>query len=85
MKIMNDQDTLMFDDQDSRCFFHAQSCQGQTFAFIVCLDIGPKNMRFVQPYQKYYWGKLDWDNKEKSIQNILHTGAKWDFLAGLEL
>ncbi|WP_067585243.1 hypothetical protein [Endozoicomonas ascidiicola] len=80
MKIVNDQNNMIFDDQDSRCFMRVIRCQGQNFAFLVCLDLGWPDCRLKQPIPKRYWGNFSWDEKESSIKEIMHNGAKWDDL-----
>lgn len=85
MKVMNDLNNMVFDDQDSRCFLRVHHCQGQKFAFVVCLDLGWPDCRLQEPIPKRYWGKFSWDNKEASIKQIMHSGAKWDDLQGAGL
>lgn len=83
MKVLNEGENLMFDDQDSRCFMKIQSCQGKLFAFLICLDLGWPDCRLSKPHLKLYWGRFSWEDQEGSIREIMETGAKWNDIRSL--
>ncbi|MAW08346.1 MAG: hypothetical protein CME61_08740 [Halobacteriovoraceae bacterium] len=77
MKITDDSDCLLFDDQHPKCNLIVAETQGQLFAFVTCLDLGLPHNRLTAPHQKRYWGKFDWAQQEASIREIMHNGSKW--------
>ena len=83
MKITNDCENLVYDDDNPLCSMNLSSCQSKLFAFITCLDVGMPHCRHKTPEQKQYWGLFSWEDKEASIKAILATGGKWPELRRL--
>ncbi|MBN4063737.1 hypothetical protein JYT79_03040 [Cardiobacterium sp. AH-315-I02] len=80
MKIVNDDDNLVYDDANAQCNIQVCASQDQLYAFITALDIGMPHNRLSQPRLLQYWGKYSHSNPEKAILEILHSGGKWPTL-----
>ena len=77
MQVTNGVGNLIYDDADGRCFVRTESADGQTFAFIQCLDLGFAHARHDPPLLTRYWGFWDPDDPEGSIKQIMAYGGKW--------
>ena len=84
MKVYNNAENMVFDDDDPRCRFYISGTSGVQFAFVQCLDLGWPDRRLSYPGIKRYWGIWDWDDQEDSIQKIMNNGGKWPDLPSFD-
>lgn len=80
MKIVNDDNNLVYDDSVVQCNIQVCSSQDQLYAFITALDLGLPHNRLSKPRPVRYWGKYSHSNPEKAVLDILHSGGKWPTL-----
>jgi hypothetical protein len=84
MKVFNDEQNIVFDDADPRCFVLTCNSLGGTYGFVQCLDLGWPECRLSVPGIKRYWGPYDVNNPDDSIHRIIAKGGKWPALPPIE-
>jgi hypothetical protein len=80
MRIETDSN-LVFDTKHPRCSLDVTSCQGEFYAFVSALDVGPRQAPLDEARQARYWGKFSWRDQEGSVLAILERGGKWPTLS----
>lgn len=84
MRIYNDSENMVYDEDDPRCIVRTCYGQGGTFAFVQCLDLGFKSNRLSVPGIKRYWGRWNSDDPEGSVRSIMANGGKWPELPSID-